>query len=197
MTYEPDNVEDRDERRRERPGTEPTDRLIDAHRVDPHEGGAAEYAAGTREDEVERLVRERNELKDLLLRKAAEFDNYRKRTDRERREREADAAHDLLNEILPIVDDFERALKADLTAGPNPLRAGIEIIYRQLTDLLRKRGVVAIDALGRDFDPHYHQAVEHVVSPGHRDGEVIDELRRGYLLGERLLRPAMVRVAKA
>jgi molecular chaperone GrpE len=146
---------------------------------------------------VERVERERDELKDRLLRTIAEFDNYRKRIDRERREREAGAAMDLLQEILPLVDDFERALEYEAGAGPDPLRAGIELIYKQLQDLLRKRGVVPIEAVGQDFDPHVHQAVEHVASAEHRDGEVIDEVRKGYLIGERLLRPAMVRVAKA
>jgi molecular chaperone GrpE len=194
MTHEPGKKHDRDQRGHGRPVTERADRLVEES-LDQQEGGAAE--SDPRATEVDHLVRERNELKDLLLRKIAEFDNYRKRTERERREREADAAVDLLTELLPLVDDFERALASDADGGPDPFRAGIEIIYRQLTDLLRKRGVVAIEARGHDFDPHFHQAVEHVASPGHRDGEVVDELRRGYLLGERLLRPAMVRVAKA
>jgi molecular chaperone GrpE len=155
-------------------------------------GGQGPGAGG-----AQRLERERDELKDRLLRTMAEFDNYRKRVDRERRDREAEAGRELLEELLPLVDNFERALKAESLARNDPFRAGVELIYRQLVELLRKRGVVPIEAAGQDFDPHLHQAVEHVSSPDHRDGEVIDELRRGYLLGERLLRPAMVRVAKA
>ena len=98
---------------------------------------------------------------------------------------------------MPLVDDFERALATDAPAGGDAYREGIEIIYRQLVELLRKRGVTTIETAGGDFDPHVHQAIVSEVSPGRRDGEIIEELRRGYRLGDRLLRPAMVKVARA
>jgi molecular chaperone GrpE len=145
-------------------------------------------------DEVRR---QRDEYYDLLLRKTAEFDNYRKRTDRERLALAESAASDLIKELLPLVDDMERALKADATAdSAESYRRGVELIYRRLMDILRKRGVTPIEALGADFDPYYHQAVAYDPADGHRDGEIIEEFRRGYMLGERLLRPAMVKVAK-
>jgi molecular chaperone GrpE len=145
-------------------------------------------------DEVRR---QRDEYYDLLLRKTAEFDNYRKRTDRERLALAESAASDLIKELLPLVDDMERALKADAPAdSAESYRRGVELIYRRLMDILRKRGVTPIEALGADFDPYYHQAVAHDPADGHRDGEIIEEFRRGYMLGERLLRPAMVKVAK-
>jgi molecular chaperone GrpE len=145
-------------------------------------------------DEVRR---QRDEYYDLLLRKTAEFDNYRKRTDRERLALAESAASDLIKELLPLVDDMERALKADATAdSAESYRRGVELIYQRLMDILRKRGVTPIEALGADFDPYYHQAVAHDPADGHRDGEIIEEFRRGYMLGERLLRPAMVKVAK-
>ena len=148
--------------------------------------------------DVDALRRERDQLYDRLLRKTAEFDNYRKRVDRERREQAEGAAAELLTEILPIVDDLERALEADAAlGGADAYRRGVEIIYRQLLELLRKRGVTAIESVGKDFDPHYHQAVAHEVSPDHREGEVMTEFRRGYMLRDKLLRPAMVKVAKA
>ena len=144
------------------------------------------------------MQRQRDECLDRLLRKAAEFDNYRKRVERERRDLTETAAADLLTDLLQIVDDFERALQAEIDGGAcGAYRRGLELIYQQLLDLLRKRGVTPIAALGADFDPRYHQAVIHEPSDQHRDGEVMAELRRGYLLGERLLRPAMVKVAKA
>jgi len=148
-------------------------------------------------DEVAELRRERDDLYDRLLRKAAEFDNYRKRIDRERREMSELAAADLFQELLPIIDDFERALGADAGTAADPYRQGLELIHRQLLELLRKRGVIPIESLGAEFDPHYHQAVAQEANPQHRDGEIIAELRRGYRLGDRLLRPAMVKVAKA
>jgi len=145
-------------------------------------------------DALEELRREKDAIQDRLLRTAAEFDNYRKRVDRERRDLADYIAADMVSEMLPIVDNLERALAA--AAEADPLRKGVELIHKQMLDLLRKRGVKAIEALGADFDPNFHQAVIHEPSSEHREGEVIAELQRGYLLGDRLLRPAMVKVAK-
>jgi molecular chaperone GrpE len=102
-----------------------------------------------------------------------------------------------LTEILSVLDDFERALAAESPAEAQGYRSGVELIHRQLGEVLRKRGVTPIDSLGADFDPHLHQAVAYEEAPGAREGEVIGELRKGYRLGDRLLRPALVRVAKA
>jgi molecular chaperone GrpE len=148
----------------------------------------------TQPDPLEDLRRERDALQDRLLRTAAEFDNYRKRMDRERRELADYTAGEVISELLPIVDNLERALQA--AAEDDPLRKGVELIHRQMLDLLRKRGVKPIEALGTDFDPNFHQAVIHEESTEHREGEVMAELQRGYVVGDRLLRPAMVKVAK-
>jgi molecular chaperone GrpE len=145
--------------------------------------------------DVAALKAERTALQDRLLRTAAEFDNYRKRIDRERREQADSAATGLLTEFLPVVDNLERALQAPSGPEAAGYRAGIELILRQLVDLLRKRGVTPIEALGTDFDPRIHQAVSQEASDAHRDGEVMEEMQRGYMLGDRLLRPAMVKVA--
>jgi molecular chaperone GrpE len=142
------------------------------------------------------LKQQRDDYYDRLLRKTAEFDNYRKRTERERLQLSEAAAADLLAELLPLVDDMERALKAETGGDGEGIRKGVELIHKQLLDLLRKRGVKPIEALGADFDPHFHQAVAYEPGDGRRDGEVIEEFRRGYMLGDRLLRPAMVKVAK-
>ena len=156
--------------------------------------GATAPAADPTLDVVQR---ERDELRDRLLRTAAEFDNFRKRTERERREHAEWAAADVLGEVVAVLDDFERALAVPSPPEARAYRDGVELIHRQLLDLIKKRGVVAIAAEGQDFDPAVHQAVAHDEVPGARDGEILNELRRGYRLGERLLRPAMVRVAKA
>jgi molecular chaperone GrpE len=165
----------------------------------PDEAAAAARAAATPVDPaLAEAQRQRDEHYDRLLRTAAEFDNYRKRVERERREMAETAAAGLLTDLLAIVDDFERALQAEVGGdAADAYRRGVELIHQQLVDLLRKRGVTPIAALGEDFDPRYHQAVIHEPSDRHRDGEVIEELRRGYRLGERLLRPAMVKVARA
>ncbi len=143
------------------------------------------------------LQAERDDLYDRLLRKTAEFDNYRKRVDRERQDQRQMAAADLLEELLPLVDDLQRALTIDAGPEAQAYRKGIELIDKQLLDLLQKRGVTPIDTTGAQFDPHLHQAVSYDPSPDHRDGEIVQEFRRGYLLGTKLLRPAMVKVAKA
>ncbi len=158
------------------------------------ETGVAEEASAA--PDVSALQRQRDEYYDLLLRKTAEFDNYRKRTDRERQAVSEAAAIDVLTELLPIVDDLERALKAEPGEAVERYRRGVELIHQHLLDLLRKRGVRPIEAVGADFDPHFHQAVIHEAVQGARDGEVIEEFRRGYMLGDRLLRPSMVKVAK-
>jgi len=143
------------------------------------------------------LERERDNYKDLLLRRTAEFENFRKRTERDRLAQTEAAAADLVAELLPLMDDLERALQAEAgSEAAEAYRRGVELIHRQLSEVLRKRGVKPIEALGADFDPHYHQAVSHEPAPGRRDGEILEEYRRGYMLGDRLLRPSMVKVAK-
>jgi len=153
--------------------------------------------AASESSELADLQRERDDYKDRWLRKGAEFDNYRKRIERERREQADQSVVDLLEELLLVVDDFDRALTVDADEGGNAYRKGVELIHGKLHDLLRRQGLKPIDALGADFDPNVHQAVVHEESPEHREGEVIGELRKGYMLNDRLLRPAMVKVAKA
>jgi molecular chaperone GrpE len=154
-------------------------------------------AATEQTDALDALRREKDALQDRLLRTAAEFDNYRKRVERERREHSEYAGADILTDMLPIIDDLERALQASAGGEAESYRRGVELIHKQMTDLLRKRGVKPIDAVGTQFDPRYHEAVMQEVSGEHREGDVMAELRRGYTLGDRLLRPATVKVAKA
>lgn len=159
----------------------------------PADADAPDAAA----DPAVEIRKERDEYKDRWMRKTAEFDNYRKRIERERREQADMAVADVLEAILIVVDDFDRALTVEAGPEADAYRAGVELIHAKLLDTLKKRGVRQIDALGADFDPNVHQAVMHEASPDHRDGEVIGELRKGYMLGDKLLRPAMVKVAKA
>ena len=141
--------------------------------------------------------REKDALQDRLLRTAAEFDNYRKRIERERRDQADSAAASAIEDLLPIIDNLERALQAPVGTDAEGYRKGVELVHQQMMELLRRRGVKPIQAIGADFDPRFHEAVVHEASADHREGEVMEELRRGYTLGERLLRPAMVKVAKA
>jgi molecular chaperone GrpE len=147
-------------------------------------------------DEIVELRKDRDGLHDRLLRQAAEFDNYRKRVERDRRESAQFAAVDLVQDLLPVIDDFERALQIE-APGAESYRQGLEIIHRALMEMLRKRGVTPIEAVGTNFDPQVHQAVSYEEAPDRRDGEVLEQFTRGYRLGDKLIRPAMVKVAKA
>ncbi len=143
------------------------------------------------------LQKEKDALHDRLLRTAAEFDNYRRRIERERRDQADNAVASALEELLPIIDNLDLALGASAGSDPEVYRKGVELIQHQMADLVRKRGVKPLVVVGADFDPRFHQAVVHEVSHEHREGEVMEELRRGYMLGDRLLRAALVKVAKA
>ncbi|MGB8011217.1 MAG: nucleotide exchange factor GrpE [Terriglobales bacterium] len=144
--------------------------------------------------ETEKLKAERDALLDRLARLQAEFDNARKRAVREQQEFREFAAADVIKNVLPILDSFERALKAG--GDPTDFRNGIELIYRQFQDALQKIGVQPIAAVGQPFDPRLHEAIEMVDTREVPDQHVLDELQRGYKYKERLLRPAMVRVAR-
>src|SRR5467141_4160979 len=158
-------------------------------------GKAADDSAAS---ETEKLKAERDALLDRLARLQAEFDNARKRAVREQQDFREFAAADVNKNFLPILDSFERALKAggDSNSNSNDFRNGIELIYRQFQDALQKIGVQPIVSVGQPFDPRVHEAVEMVDTTEVADHHVLDELQRGYKYKERLLRPAMVRVAR-
>ena len=149
------------------------------------------------DDPIAALTRERDEIYDRLLRTTAEFDNYRKRIERERRAQTDQAVADLLLEVLAVMDDFDRAVNTAHDTSPSAYRRGIGLIAAKMHELLKKQGVRPIEAVGQPFNPELHQAVTYEESPGHEDGEVVSELSRGYMRGDKLLRPAMVKVAKA
>jgi molecular chaperone GrpE len=139
------------------------------------------------------LQKERDELRELVLRRQAEFDNFRKRTEKERSDYVQYAGAEIVREVLPILDDFERALK---NTGASPEYAkGVEMIYGRLYDALKKSGLEPIEAEGKMFDPYLHQAVERVESKDAADGTILGEFQRGYNFKGKLLRPSMVKVA--
>lgn len=144
--------------------------------------------------ELQKLKAERDMLLDRLARAQAEFENARRRAAKEQQEFRDYAAADAIKPLLPVLDSFERALKTK--SDPGEFRSGVELIYKQLLDALAKLGVRPIPAQGEPFDPHYHEAIEMVDTISARDHEVLEELQRGYKFKDRLLRPAMVRVAR-
>ena len=136
---------------------------------------------------------ERDELKDTLQRRQAEFDNFRKRTERERQEQIQYASMEVVGDVLPILDDFERALTAD-TNSPEYAK-GVQMIYQRMAESLKRTGLEPIDAAGKPFDPHLHQAIERVETNDSPDNTVLGEFQKGYHFKGKLLRPSMVRVA--
>jgi molecular chaperone GrpE len=163
----------------------------DVERELPAADGGEDTASAS---ETEKLKAEREALIDRLARLQAEFDNARKRAVREQQDFREFAAADVIKNFLPIVDSFERALKAG--GDSTDFRNGVELIYRQLLDALQKSGVQMIAAQGQPFDPRFHEAIEMVDTNEVPDHYVLDELQHGYKYKERLLRPAMVRVAR-
>lgn len=143
----------------------------------------------------QKLLAEKQELYDRLLRKQADFENFRKRAQREKEEFLQHANYDLVRSLLPVLDGFDRALKQRDPAAPAQFYEGLDLIRHQLLETLGRAGLAVVEAQGRMFDPEVHQAVETVESPQHREHEIVEELQRGYKLKHRLLRPAIVKVA--
>ena len=143
--------------------------------------------------ERDRLAAEKAELYDRLLRRQAEFDNFRKRTERDRSDFLQYAGMEFIREILPVVDDFERALKVE-SADARYAR-GVELIYSRLYESLKKMGLEPMDTVEKTFDPNLHQAVERVETDDVPDQSILEEFQKGYNFKGKLLRPAMVKVA--
>jgi molecular chaperone GrpE len=146
------------------------------------------------EIEIERLERELDELRDIHLRKLAEFDNFRKRTERERIEIRRFANEELMRDLLPVLDNFDRALHHGPEADSDAFHEGVEMIARQLWDVLQRQGVEVVDPAGEPFSPEFHEAVHKVEDSELKPGTVASVLTKGYLYNGRLIRPAMVGV---
>ena len=155
---------------------------------------SSEQDASERVSELEKLRAERDVLVDRMARMQAEFDNARKRAAKEQQDYRDYALTDTIKTLIPVLDSFDRALQS--SPEKSEFHIGVELIYRQLHDALGKIGVQPIAAKGQQFDPRFHEAIEMVDTEEVKDNEVLDELQRGYKLKDRLLRPAMVRVAR-
>jgi molecular chaperone GrpE len=180
--------------------TELEARLDADHELPPADGSedsprSAGVSATGEGGELQKLKAERDSLLDRLARMQADFENARKRAARDQQEFREFALADSLKTLLPVLDSFARALETS-AGDKSELRTGVELIYKQLQDALGKLGVRAIPAKGEVFDPRWHEAIEMVDTADAPDQQVIDELQPGYKLKDRLLRPAMVRVAR-
>jgi molecular chaperone GrpE len=170
--------------------------------ADPADGFEEKNAAGSDPQaisatagELEKLRAERNDLFERLARLQAEFDNYRKRAAKENADYRDYAVSDAARALLPVIDSFTLALK-NAAAKPEDLRKGVELIFKQLQDVLQKLNIERVPAQGEPFDPRVHEAIEMVETDAAPDHHVLEELQPGYRIKGRLLRPAMVRVAK-
>jgi molecular chaperone GrpE len=157
------------------------------------EAGAAQEALAGGQTEIDQLKGERDQLLDRLARMQAEFENARRRAEREKVEFRDHVTGSVVEQFLPVLDNFELALKS--TGSAEQLRSGVNLIMKQMEEILQKMQVSAIPALGESFDPRVHEALGAVERDDIPDQHVAEEIRRGYKIRERLLRPALVRVA--
>jgi molecular chaperone GrpE len=175
------------------------DSKINVPRGSDPEQSAEEKAvveSSVREDaEVKKLAADLDDLRQTLLRRQADFDNYRKRIEKERTEDHKRATARVIEGLIPVIDGFEHALAAHREAEYESYRKGFELIYKQLLDNLARLGVVRVDPVGKPFDPHLHQAMDRSETKDAPDGTILEVFQPGYVFHGRVLRPAMVRVA--
>ncbi|MHB8487059.1 MAG: nucleotide exchange factor GrpE [Candidatus Acidiferrales bacterium] len=163
-----------------------------AAEIDANVGASAETAPVS---DVEKLLAEKTDLRNTLVRLQADFDNYRKRIERERHQERHRGAETLVEHLLPVLDAFDRAISAHPDAAHDEYRTGFQLIRKQLFDVLAKQGLQKIETDGKRFDPHMHHAIERFETGDEPDGAILEELQAGYIFHGKVLRPAMVRVA--
>ncbi len=162
---------------------------------DPPSGDPPAAAGSSLAAEFEKLKAEKEELLQTLVRRQADFENFRKRTERDRHEEARRGVERLVMDLIPVLDAFDRALQAHDDPAYEEYRKGITLIRKQLWDAIAKHGVQPIEAAGKMFDPHMHQAIERLESDEYPDGYIVAVFQDGYLFHGRVLRPAIVRVA--
>jgi len=166
-----------------------------ANAEQPAEAQAVAADSARADAEMAKLAADLEELRQTLLRRQADFDNYRKRIEKERFEDSKRATARVMEGLIPVIDGFEHALAAHREAEYDNYRKGFELIYKQLLENVTKLGAERIDPVGKPFDPHLHQAVDRAETTEHADGTIMQVFQPGYLFHGRVLRPAMVRVA--
>jgi molecular chaperone GrpE len=167
-----------------------------AGNADPStEANAVTADAERANTELAKLAGDLDDLRQTLLRRQADFDNYRKRIEKERTEDSKRATARVIEGLIPVLDGFEHALAAHREAEYENYRKGFELIYKQLLDNITRLGAERVEPLGKMFDPHLHQAMDRAETTDHEDGKILQVFQPGYLFHGRVLRPAMVRVA--
>ena len=171
------------------------DRKIPVSRADDNPESNLESDSQRADADVAKLATDLEDLRQTLLRRQADFDNYKKRIEKERTEDSKRTTARLIEALIPAIDGFEQALAAHREAEYENYRRGFELIYKQLVEHISKLGAERIDPTGKQFDPHLHQAMDRTETNDHADGTVLQVFQPGYLFHGRVLRPAMVRVA--
>ncbi|MNH78788.1 heat shock protein GrpE [compost metagenome] len=175
----------------------PNDDILEAEEVNPAGVGDRAESAGSEESaELEQLRNEVQEHQQRFLRSQADFDNFRRRTLKEKEELAKYASAKLITELLPVVDNLDRALAAvQENAEAESFSKGVDMIFRQLEGILSAEGLTPMNSVGQPFNPEYHQAIMQVESDDYEEGIVVEEVQKGYLLKDKVLRPAMVKVS--
>jgi len=166
--------------------------VIDTDEAEPE----ADTDSSSEDDELQILEQEKNDLSDKMIRIQAEFTNYKKRTQKEKEAASKYKSEDLATELLPVIDNFERALQVEETEETASLLEGIKMVYGQLQDALKSQGVEAMETEGAEFDPNMHHAVMQAEDEEQESNIIIEEVQKGYMLKDRVIRPAMVKVNK-
>lgn len=173
---------------------EPTIEVLDEEDVD--ETTSSQEESSEHEEKLTELQNEYDKVYDRLLRLQAEYDNFKRRTQKEKESASKYKAQDLAEDLLPVLDNFDRALEQEVSEEAQGFKDGVEMVYRQLVDSLKTHGVEEIEALGEPFDPNMHHAVMQDEDDSKPENTVLEEMQKGYLLKDRVIRPAMVKVNK-
>lgn len=182
----------KEQKEQEKPGPRIVPNEADEVDSDSSAAPATEVAAT---EQTQKLITDKQDLTNTLVRLQADFDNYRKRIEKERGQERQRGIEVVVEQLLPVLDGFDRALAADDDPGYAEYHKGFELIRKQLWDVLSKQGVQRIESAGKEFDPNVHHAIEQVATNDYPEGTVIGEMQPGYTYQNRVLRPAMVRVA--
>lgn len=194
MNNSEEEIMDNLNKNQEHTDSESVEDVNEAMNVD---GEKQEAVEGEDNGQLVKLTAEIEEYKERLLRAQADFDNFRRRTQKEKEDLAKYASSVLITELLPVIDNFERALSSGAdSADVSSYAKGVEMIFRQLEGVLKAEGLERMEAVGQPFNPEFHQAVMQVDSDEYEEGIVVEELQKGYQLKDKVIRPAMVKVSK-
>lgn len=175
---------------------QPDIEVIDENIEDDSTSNLNQNSTKDLEKKITDLQQEKDDVYDKLVRLQAEYDNFKKRTQKEKQSERKYKSQDLVNELLPAIDNFERALQVEVSEEASNFVEGVSMVYRQIQDALKSQGVEEIESVGKEFDPNIHHAVMQVEDEEQESNIILEEMQKGYMLKDRVIRPAMVKVNK-